>query len=146
MDEPKTTSEEGGSQGTRIPTGTDISKGPDSLPDRFTANAPDLRAMEPKTPEDFYRRGWIYYNLREYERAEQDLRRAVQNDPTNPEFLYPLGMVLKAQAKKDEAVAIFQQVIGNISRIENFNRAAMLERLSTEQIKRMERGIFKPEI
>jgi tetratricopeptide (TPR) repeat protein len=138
------------SPGSRIPgrrsTGSNLSQPPEGLPARFTANAPDLKNMNPTTAEEYYRRGWVYLELDEYPKAEEDFRSALSQDADNPEILYALGLVLKSQKKADEAVAAFERVLANIERITTPNRAAMMKYMIEMQLNQIRSGFLNREI
>ncbi len=69
---------------------------------------------EPVTVDDYQNRGMAYYARKLYKEAEVDLIKASQLDRNNIDAFYSLGMVLKAENKKDEAIAAFTQVINLI--------------------------------
>ena len=76
----------------------------------------DPTAMsEPTTAEDFVRRGMAYYARKQYDAAVADLNKAISLNPQEREAYYALGMVLKAQEKKEEAVAAFQKTLDLIA-------------------------------
>jgi tetratricopeptide (TPR) repeat protein len=52
-----------------------------------------------------------YYARKEYSKAEIDLKQAISMDAMNVDAFYSLGMVLKAQGQKNEAVNAFGKVI-----------------------------------
>lgn len=127
-------------------TGTDRSTTPPGYPERFTANAPDLSEMRPETPEEFTRRGWIYYSLEDYEKAEKDFRQALVEDERNVDILYPLGLTLKAAGKADEALKVFHLGIAEIEKRETTPRISMLRHLINTQIQHVKQGYLAKEL
>jgi tetratricopeptide (TPR) repeat protein len=121
-------------------TGTDLSKAPEGYPARFTADAPDLASMEPQSPEEFTRRGWIYYQLDDYEKAESDFRQALAGDPANPNILYPLGLVLNTMNRPEEALDVFKQAMAEIEKVDNMGKAFMLRHLIQTHIDHLQPG------
>ncbi len=121
-------------------TGTDLSKAPEGYPARYTANAPDLESMRPQSPEEHTRRGWIYYSLGEYEKAENDFRKALAGEPENPNILYPLGLTLNALDRKEEAIQFFKQTIEEAEKLENIGKINMLRHLAELHIEHLQPG------
>ncbi len=126
--------------GGKKSTGTDLSKAPAGYPARFTANAPDLETMSPQTPEEFTRRGWIYYSLHEYEKAENDFRAALAKDENNPNILYPLGLTLNAVNRRDEALTVFKQTLVEAEKMDNIGQVFMLRHLAQSHIDHLQPG------
>jgi tetratricopeptide (TPR) repeat protein len=67
--------------------------------------------VEPKTADEFQKRGMAYYARKRYTQAEEDLKKAIALDPNSLDSYYSLGMALKADNSKDAAVAAFKKVI-----------------------------------
>ncbi len=72
------------------------------------------KMAEPVTVDDYQKRGMAFYARKQYKEAEHDLVKAASLDTNNIDAYYSLGMVLKAENKKNEAVAAFNQVINLI--------------------------------
>ena len=103
----------------------------------------DPAAMEqPTDPAAFLRRGYAYYGTSQYEKANEDFRRALDLDPTTVDAVYGLGMSLKSLAKKEEAVAAFTKAIGLIDQgiISDKSRARILRRLALGHINEINTG------
>jgi tetratricopeptide (TPR) repeat protein len=66
---------------------------------------------EPKTVDDFQKRGMAYYARKQYKEAEADLTKAIELDATNIDSYYSLGMVLKANNCKIDSIAAFKKVV-----------------------------------
>lgn len=75
---------------------------------------------DPSTADEYQRRGMAYYARKEFNTAENDLKKAVLLDPNHIDAFYSLGMVMKAVNRKDEAISAFNQVVNCIT-----NNAAM---------------------
>ncbi len=92
--------------------------------------------------EDYLKRGFAYYARKQYENAENDLRTALAMDADQVEANYCLGMVLKAESKSEEAIQCFEKVLDLLSqsRMKNYDRQAMLRRLSKGYINFMKTG------
>ena len=72
----------------------------------------DPATMTPPTSaQDYFQRGMAYYARKSYAEAEKDLKQSITLDPKGVEGHYRLGMVFKAQNKKDEAIQEFKTVI-----------------------------------
>ena len=98
-------------------------------------------AVIPLIPEDmpaptdfdgYLRRGWAYHARGKHQEAEQDIHQALKLDADSVDAHYFLGLVLKAQGKREEAVASFRETIGLIEagKIENKARNEIMHRLS----------------
>ena len=69
------------------------------------------KMVEPKTVDDFQKRGMAYYARKQFTEAEADLQKAIELDPNNIDSYYSLGMVLKANNRKENAAAAFNKAI-----------------------------------
>ncbi len=100
------------------------------------------KMAEPVTVDDFQKRGMAYYARKQYQEAEKDLNKATSLDPNNIDAFYSLGMVLKAQNKKDVAVAAFTQVINLIHARSDSKqvRYDMLRRLALGHVNELTQG------
>ena len=77
-------------------------------------------------------RGWAYHARGKHQEAEQDIRQALKLDADSVDAHYVLGLVLKAQGKREEAVASFRETIGLIEagKIEEKARNEIMHRLA----------------
>jgi tetratricopeptide (TPR) repeat protein len=94
-----------------------------------------LNPEEMPAPSDFdgyLRRGWAYHARGKHQEAEQDIRQALKLDSESVDALYVLGLVMKAQGKREEAVASFKQTIDLIEagKIEDKSRNEIMHRLA----------------
>jgi tetratricopeptide (TPR) repeat protein len=98
-------------------------------------------AVSPLNPDDmpaptdfdgYLRRGWAYHARGKHLEAEQDIRQALKLDSESVDAHYVLGLVLKAQGKKEEAVASFKQTIDLIEsgKIEDKSKNEIMHRLA----------------
>ena len=99
------------------------------------------KAAIPHNPEDmpapndfdgYLRRGWAYHARGKHQEAEQDIHQALKLDADSVDAHYFLGLVLKAQGKREEAVASFRETIGLIEagKIEEKARKEIMHRLA----------------
>jgi tetratricopeptide (TPR) repeat protein len=97
---------------------------------------------EPATAEDYVRRGMAYYARKQFDAAAADLNKAISLNPKEREAYYALGMVMKAQGKKEEAVAAFQQALDLIASETGPNQVKtdMLRRLALGHINEISQG------
>jgi tetratricopeptide (TPR) repeat protein len=103
----------------------------------------DPAAMEqPADPAAYLRRGYAFYGIGQYEKANEDLRQAFDLDSTSVDGVYGLGMSLKALGKKEEAVVAFTKAIELIDReiISDKSRARILRRLALGHINEIKTG------
>jgi tetratricopeptide (TPR) repeat protein len=101
------------------------------------------RSLQGKTYEDYYREGWDLHGSKKDEvAAEEDFRQAIALDPNSVEAYYGLGLVLKAQERRQEAILAFQEVVDLLEAnpMEDRIRSQMLRRLSIGQMNQMKTG------
>jgi type IV pilus assembly protein PilF len=70
-------------------------------------------AMDPGFPEAHNLRGLIYMRLNETRQAEDSFRRAVALNPRDSNTQHNLGWLLCQQARYDESLRVFAQVLSN---------------------------------
>jgi cytochrome c-type biogenesis protein CcmH/NrfG len=97
--------------------------------------APEQTAvsMQGKSYEDYYREGWTFHGSKQDETAaEESFRQAIALNPNSVEAYYGLGLVLKAQDRRQEAIPAFQKVVDLLEAnpIDDRSRSQMLRRLS----------------
>ncbi len=102
--------------------------------------APTPETMNPTTPADFLKRGWLYYARGDYKAAEEDFRRALEPNPEDPEALYALGLNLVAAGRAQDAVSVFEKAFQAAGTIEDHVRASMIQRLIKGHINRIRTG------
>jgi tetratricopeptide (TPR) repeat protein len=96
---------------------------------------------EPKTADDFLRKGWLQHaGEKLHSSAEESFRRAISLSPNMVDAHYALGLALKAQGRRAEAIQSFEKVVSLLSAgvLEDHVRATMLRRLAlghTNQLK-----------
>lgn len=97
---------------------------------------------EPSDLAGFMRRGWAYHARKQEDFAEADFRRALAIDPRSVDASYGLGLILKAQGRKDEAINAFRKTLELIAdgAVEDRIRAEMLRRLSLGHINELSIG------
>lgn len=101
----------------------------------------DPATIEPQSADDFIKRGYAYHARREFEQAEADFRQALALNPSSSEAYYALGLNLKAQDRKEEAVRAFQQTLDRLDQMdEDAVRAHMLSRLAKGHINLLTKG------
>ncbi len=101
---------------------------------------PDPASLTPQTPADFSRRGWLYYGRKEFARAEADFVTALEQEPDNPEFLYALGLTLKAAGSLDKALQKFEYALQMVNTVSDPVRAQVLHRLILGHINQIKTG------
>jgi tetratricopeptide (TPR) repeat protein len=109
---------------------------------------PNDTARDPQTmpePHDLqgYRgRGWAYHSRGMNALAEADFRRALSIEPEDVDATYVLGLVLKSEGRKEEAIASFQKAVSLIEagKVENKDRSEMLRRLALGHVNELTVG------
>ncbi len=97
---------------------------------------------EPRTADEYYRRGLANFARKQYVGAEDDLEEALALKNDLLDACYVLGMVQKAQGKDQEAIQAFHRVL-SIIESEADNHAAkfdMLRRLALGHINVINQG------
>lgn len=100
-------------------------------------------AAQGKTYEDYYREAWVLHSSKKDEdAAEENFRQALTLNPRSVDAYYGLGLVLKAQDRRQDAIQAFQKVIELIDAqaVEDRSRAQMLRRLSIGHMNQMKTG------
>lgn len=97
---------------------------------------------EPNDYESFMRRGWAHHSKGEQERAESDFRRAVSYSPESVDANFALGLNLKSQGRKEEAVEVFNKTMQLIEdgKGESDSKTEMMRRLTLGHINELTIG------
>ena len=97
---------------------------------------------EPNDYESFVRRGWAHHSKGEQERAESDFRRAVSYSPESVDANFALGLNLKSQGRKEEAVEVFNKTMQLIEdgKSESNSKTEMMRRLTLGHINELTIG------
>lgn len=97
---------------------------------------------EPNDYESFMRRGWAHHAKGNQERAESDFRRAISYSPESVDANYALGLNLKTQGRKDEAVEAFNKTMRLIEdgNAESDTQIEMMRRLTLGHINELTIG------
>ena len=97
---------------------------------------------EPTSADEFQKRGMALYARKQYTDAEVDLKKAISLDSNHIDSYYSLGMVLKALDRKEEAIAVFTQVLNLLGTQtgSNTSKHDMLRRLALGHINEMTQG------
>jgi tetratricopeptide (TPR) repeat protein len=106
-------------------------------------SAGDPGAMEqPANSTGYLQRGYAFYGVNRYAEAVEDFHKAIDLDPTAVDAVYGLGMGLKAEGKKEEAVAAFKNAIALLDQgvVSDKVRARILRRLALGHINEMTKG------
>ena len=107
--------------------------------------SPASDPSEIKDPNDygsFMQRGWAFHSRGDQDKAEADFRRAVSFSPESVDANYAMGLIMKSQDKKPEAVEYFEKAMGLIQqgKIEDEAKSAMMRRLTLAHINELKTG------
>jgi tetratricopeptide (TPR) repeat protein len=102
----------------------------------------DPAATTPETFEEYLKRGYAYHARKDYAPADEDFRKAISMDASSSEAYFALGLNLKAQNRKADAIRAFQQALNFMNALEEKDtvRAHMLTRLTKGHINQLEKG------
>jgi len=104
-----------------------------------TQQVPDPAQINPQNAAEYAGRGWFYFSRQEFLEAQSDLETAISLEP-DVDFYYALGLILRAQGKNSEALAVFEKTLPLVSDSENQQRTTMLRRLTLGQINMIKSG------
>jgi tetratricopeptide (TPR) repeat protein len=107
-----------------------VSKKPEIPPDKLPA----------QTGDEYLTRGWAFYGIKNYTRAETDLREALVLDQDNPDAYFALGLTLKASGQKNTAIEAFRQAASLTQYLSDTVRGRMVRRLAIGHIHTLESG------
>jgi tetratricopeptide (TPR) repeat protein len=92
--------------------------------------------------DEYLRQGWANYGKGDLRTAEERFRKAISLGPALIDAFYGLGLALKAQGRREEAIEIFQKLVDLLERdttLDNIRRT-MLQRLTKGQINLLKYG------
>lgn len=95
-----------------------------------------------QSAEDFFQKGWEYHSKNQEDAAEQSFRRAIQMSPGLFDAYFGLGLVLKAQGRKQDAIQAFRKVLALLDEGISGEQAQrqMLRRLTLGHINMLNSG------
>src|SRR5574341_939740 len=102
----------------------------------------DVTDDRPQSIDDYLRQGWANYARKDLNVAEDRFRKAISLGPALIDAFYGLGLVLKAQGRREEAIEIFLKLVDLLEKdttLENIRRT-MLQRLTKGQINLLKFG------
>jgi len=103
----------------------------------------DASTVEPKSVQDFIRRGWSFHVKEQFDRSEADFRKAISMDSQSVEANYGLGLSLLVQNRVKESAQSFQKTLDllNEGKLEDQpGRASMLRHLAQTHIEMGQHG------
>lgn len=97
---------------------------------------------EPKTAKEYFNRGMAFYARNQYSEAEGDMLKAISLERNYVDAYYGLGMIRKAEEKKDEAIQAFQQTLDLLEQDKDEKNISndMLKRLAKGHINEIKLG------
>lgn len=113
-----------------------------STKEKETIEVDLAETKEPSDYDGFMRRGWAFHARGDQDRAESDFRRAISYSPESVDANYALGLVMKSQGKKDEAIELFNTSMKLIEqgKIEDHSQSEMMRRLTLGHINELTTG------
>jgi len=112
------------------------------MAEKLENKIPDPEGIQANSKSEFIQRGWLYFNQNNFVEAVADFRKALDLDPQDINTLYALGLSLKARGEKEEAKAIFRQVIEQSKVIDRTDRSQILKSLALGQWNQIEKGTW----
>lgn len=73
--------------------------------------------------------GWVYYQMGDYERAEQALVNAVKHDSDDPAIIEHYGDVLAAEGKVKKAVVTYHRALRKIHTAHKLDQSGYIARI-----------------
>ncbi len=74
--------------------------------------------------------GWELHTKKQYDRAIEQFRKAIEIDGDAVDAYYGLGLACKAKGEKEAAIQAFERVIALVSTLEDRAKAQILTRLA----------------
>lgn len=102
-----------------------------------------VRPNPPKTFKEYYSEGWaLHGSNKDDDAAEENFRHAIAVDPNSADAYFGLGLVLKSQDRRQEAIDSFEKVVDILDNTnqEDVIRTKMLRRLALGHINQMRKG------
>ena len=99
--------------------------------------------LKPQNVENFLDQGWSFHTQEKNDTAaEESFRSAISLNPKSVDAYYGLGLVLKAQGRRQESIDNFKKVIELIEAnpTDEQSNGEMMRRLSMAHINHMESG------
>jgi tetratricopeptide (TPR) repeat protein len=102
----------------------------------------DITKDQPQSVDEYLRQGWGHYGRGDLTAAEERFRKAISLGPALIDAFYGLGLTLKAQGRKEEAVEIFLKLVVLLEKDTSMDsvRRTMLQRLTQGQINLLKFG------
>jgi tetratricopeptide (TPR) repeat protein len=102
----------------------------------------DITKDQPQSVDEYLRQGWGHYGRGDLTTAEERFRKAISLGPALIDAFYGLGLTLKAQGRKEEAVEIFLKLVVLLEKDTSMDsvRRTMLQRLTQGQINLLKFG------
>ena len=102
----------------------------------------DTTVGQPQSLDEYLRQGWASYGRGDFITAEERFRKAISLGPALIDAFYGLGLTLKAQGRKEEAVEIFLKLVDLLAKDTTMDnvRRTMLQRLTQGQINLLKYG------
>lgn len=104
--------------------------------------SPPAPGIKANNIEELLKSGWTLLGKGELDSAEEVFRKACMVDPKSIEAFYALGLVLKSEERKKDAITAFEHVIKLIEdKVEKDpTRARMLRRLALGHVNQLRDG------
>jgi tetratricopeptide (TPR) repeat protein len=102
----------------------------------------DPLETNPQNAADHIKRGYAYHARADYQKADEDFRKAIALDATSAEAYFALGLNLKTLNRTAEAIQAFQQALDYMNKLEEQDtvRAHMLSRITKGHINQLSKG------
>ena len=110
--------------------------------DEETKDSAPQEFSEPTGFDGFIRRGWANHSQGDQDQVEPDFRRTLSFSQDSIDANFALGLVLKTQDRKEDAVEAFNKTMGLIDqgKIEDHAKREMLRRLTLGHINELTIG------
>ncbi len=102
----------------------------------------DPTATNPQNAVEHIKRGYAYHARAEYQKADEDFRKAISMDSSSSDAYFALGLNLKSLGRPADALKAFQQALDYMNKLEEQDtvRAHMLSRLTKGHINQLTKG------
>jgi tetratricopeptide (TPR) repeat protein len=107
--------------------------------------AVDPDHFQPTSQPEFIHRGWQYFSLKKYDKAEADFLEALRQNPEDADAAYALALTYKSSGQGEKALQMFQKFLNLIENSDDLVRASMLRRLTEGHMNEIRNGIWNGE-
>lgn len=97
-----------------------------SEPKQSLALAERASELAPNSAEALYTLALAEYSNRDYSKAALSIRRAIMNDPENPDYRYHNALIVSARGDTDGAISLLEKLLREAEQFDEYDEAVRL--------------------